>query len=276
MTARHLRFWLAVFLVTGMPLASSAQPISPAQPALSKEAIRQFLTSAKVIAHKNVPKGTTRPVRLTLTDGTLTHDAAFSTVDEHISVMRFQSGRIELDFVDSYKYTVAAYRVAELLGLDDMMPVTVERKWDGQTGSLTWWVDDVKFDEGQRLKLKMQAPDPSAWNQQMHRMRVFTQLVADSDRNVGNVLITNEWKLWMIDFTRAFRRTRQLLAPGDLTGCDRRLLARLRELTKAELVAATTPYVGESEIAALMARRDAIVAQFEKLVAEKGETQVLY
>ena len=35
----------------------------------------------------------------------------------------------ELGFVDSYKYNIAAYRLAELLGIDDIMPVYVERNW---------------------------------------------------------------------------------------------------------------------------------------------------
>ena len=44
--------------------------------------------------------------------------------------MQLASGT-ELNFVDSYKYNIAAYRLAELLGIDDMLPVYVERKWEG-------------------------------------------------------------------------------------------------------------------------------------------------
>ena len=75
----------------------------------------------------------------------------------------------------------------------------------------------------------------------MFRMRLFTQLVADEDRNTGNVLITSDWKLWMIDFTRAFRRNKQLLAPGDVTRCDRQLLEKLKALTKEQVAASTKP-----------------------------------
>ena len=96
-----------------------------------------------------------------------------------------------------------------------------------------------QFDEGERLKRARQPPDRESWNRQMYRMRVFTQLVADTDRNVGNVLIRRDWKLWMIDFTRAFRRMTTLMAPGDLTRCDRALLERLRALTKDTVTAAT-------------------------------------
>ena len=76
-----------------------------AAPALSREQIREFLPTAKIIKGKDTAKGVTRPVRVTLSDGTLTHDAVFSTVDEHKDIERFESGKVELDFVDSYKFT---------------------------------------------------------------------------------------------------------------------------------------------------------------------------
>ena len=111
----------------------------------------------------------------------------------------------------------------------------------------------------------------------MNKMRVFAALVGDTDRNAGNILIgTADWKLWMIDFTRAFRHTRKLLAPGDLQRCDRQLLARLRELTAEAVAAKTAPFIGGAEIEPLMARRDAIVTTVERLIAERGEDRVLY
>ena len=244
-------------------------------PALTSAEMREFLLTAKVIKHKDPPKGTTHPAQLTLSNGTLTHDAIFSYVQETLPIMKFANGRTELNFVDSYAYNIAAYRVAELLGLDDMMPVTVEAKWDGRKGSLAWMIDTMMDEEARRAR-KMEPPDRDEWNHQMHRMRVFAQLVADTDRNLGNVLIDHDWKLWMIDFTRAFRRTRELLAPGDLEQCDRRLLAHLRELTAQSVEAQTKPYIGRAEIEPLMARRDVIVKTFEKLIAERGEDRVLY
>ena len=242
---------------------------------LTREQMRDFLTNATILKGKQTPRGVTRPMRVTLSDGTLTHDAAFSSVDERKSIERFASGKVELDFVDSYKSTLAAYRVAELVGLDHMMPVHVEREWRGDKGSLSWWIDAV-MDEGDRRKKKVQPPRSEEWNQQMYRMRVFAQLVADSDRNLGNVLIDADWKTWMIDFTRAFRRSKTVLAPADLARCDRSVLQRIRALTAEQVAAATKPYVGPIEIDALMARRDQIVGIFDKLIAEKGESQVLY
>ena len=264
------RVLVAAVLVAGCALSASGQTT------LSAEEKAQFLRTARITSTKDIPKGVTRPVRLTLTDGTLIHDAAFSVVDEHIPVLKYKDGRTELDFVDSYKYTLAAYRLAEMLGVDDMMPVAVEREVNHQKGALTWWVDDVKWDEGERLKLKLEPPDPEAWSRQVYRMRLFAQLIADTDRNTGNVLITSDWKLWMIDFTRAFRRSRKLLVPGEVSRCDRALLDRLRALSKDEVAARTKPFIGGAEVAALMNRRDALVALVDKLIADNGEAKVLY
>ncbi len=246
-----------------------------AAPALSREQIREFLLTANIIKAKDTVKGVTRPLRMTLSDGTLTHDAAFSTVDEHKNIERFEGGRAELDFVDSYKFSLAAYKVAELVGLDHMMPVHVEREWRGKKGALAWWVD-AKMDEGERLKSKVTIPNPAAWNQQMYRMRVFMQLVADTDRNVGNLLIDADWKLWMIDFTRAFRRNKSVLSDKDLKKCDRELLAKLRTLTAEQVAAATKPYLTNAEVVPLLSRRDQIVKLFDALAARNGEAQVLY
>jgi hypothetical protein len=64
----------------------------------------------------------------------------------------------ELNFVDSYKYNIAAYALAELLGMDDIVPVYVERKWQGNAGSLSWW-SPVKMEEADRRKQQIYAPE---------------------------------------------------------------------------------------------------------------------
>jgi hypothetical protein len=244
------------------------------QPSLTNDEIRQFLLTAEVVKSRAIGKGVTGALRLTLTDGQLTHDAGFNTVEERKSIMVLQR-RTEINFVDSYHYNIAAFAIAELLGLDHMMPVTVERAWQGRRGALSWWIE-TEMDEAERLKRKVTPPDPEAWNQQMYRMRVFSRLVHDTDRHLGNVMISSGWKLWMMDFTRAFRLTRTLDKTADLPRCDRRLLDALRALKEADVKERTKPHLTQWEIEAMFARRDAIVAHFERLVAEKGEAAVLY
>src|SRR5437660_2276814 len=243
-------------------------------PALSKEQMTQFLLTAKVVASKRSTTGVTMPWRLTLSDGTMTHDASYQDVDEHKMSKELRIST-ELNFVDSYKYNIAAYRLAELLGMDDMLPVYVERKWQGNSGSLSWWLP-VQMDEKERHKRKVQAPDADAWNKQMYRVRVFDQLVADTDANLTNVLIGPDWKIYRVDFSRAFRLSKDLNRPDDLVQCDRKLLEKLKALDANEVAAKTKHYLTKDELKAVMARRDKIVDRFQKLVAEKGENQVLY
>jgi hypothetical protein len=44
------------------------------------------------------------------------------------------------DFRLSHKYNIAAYQLAEIPCLDDIVPVDVERKWKGDSGSFSWWL----------------------------------------------------------------------------------------------------------------------------------------
>jgi hypothetical protein len=244
------------------------------QSALTRDEMATFLKTAKVVRAKEIGKGITSPWKLTLTDGRTTHDAAFQAVDEHKASMEFAGGNRELNFIDSWRYNVAAFQLAELLGIGYMMPVTIERKWKGKSGALVWWVDKI-MDEDERYKKKIEAPNPQAWNDQMFRLRVFSQLVSDSDRNLGNVIITPDWQLMMIDFTRAFRLWARIKAE-EITRCDRKLLEALEGLSLEAVTNATKNYLDKSEAKAVMARRDLIVAHVRKLVAEKGEAAVLY
>jgi hypothetical protein len=245
------------------------------EPTLSKDQIKQFLLTAKVMRSRPANKGITSTFRLTLSDGTLTHDAHFQPLDEHKSIMKFSDGRTEINFVDSYKNNLAAYALAELIGFDDMMPVYVERKVDGKMGSLSWWLP-VKMDDADRVKRKLEPPDKEAWNNQMYKIRVFDNLVYDTDPNLTNVLIGEDWKLWRVDFSRGFRNFIDVKDPKDLVRCDRQLFEKLKALNADQLMEKTKPHLTKDEVKGVMARRDKIVAYFQKLIAEKGENEVLY
>ncbi len=252
-----------------------AQEENSGEPSLTEDQMKQFLLNAEVIKSKRSKKGITSPYVLTLTDGTLTHDGVFQPVDEMKSMKTFDSGRVELNFRDTYHFNLAAYELAKMLGIGDMMPVHVIRKWDGKEGSLSWWIP-VMMDESERLSKKIPVPDPLAWNQQMYKIRVFSELVYDTDRNLTNVLIGKDWKLYMIDFTRAFRLYNTLKEPKNLVMCERELLDKLRTLDAADLSLRTEDQLTKSEVQAVMARRDKIVQHFERLIAEKGKAAVLY
>jgi len=135
----------------------------------------------------------------------------------------------------------------------------------------------VKMDEVERHKLNLKAPDSDAWNNQMYKIRVFDQLVYDSDPNLTNVLIGEDWKIYRVDFSRAFRHSKDLKNPKDnLVRCDRKLFEKLKTLDGNEVAEKTKHYLDKDDVKAVMARRDKIVEYFQKLIAEKGENEVLY
>lgn len=268
--AAGIGFALMAWLAAAGPAAAQDAP-----PSLTPEATEAFLKDARVVDSRPIGAGVTHPFRLTLTDGIITHDAALNVVDERSNIERFEDGTFELNFIDSYRYNIAAYRLARLLGLEDFIPVTVERRWDGRIGALSWWVDDA-IDEGERLRRGLHPPDPQAWNRQLYSVRVFNNLVYDSDRNMGNMLITTDWHAWSIDFTRAFRKWRKLPAESDLAMVDGDLLDRLRTLTLEAVIDASAPHLEENEVDAVIERRDLIVDHFDRLIAERGRGAVVY
>ena len=246
-----------------LTLLVHAQPAATPVATPSDSEIEQFLLHAKVIKSKSASKGITGSIRATLSDGKLTHDAHIQTIDEEKA--QFQSDKgTEFNFRDTWRFNVAGYRVDRLIGMN-MVPVSVERRFGYDSAAYTWWVDDVMMDEAERVKKKVEAPDVEAWNQQMQLVRLFDQLIANVDRNLGNLVITNDWRIFPIDHTRAFRRNHELKSAANITRADRVVVERLQALNKETLRKSIGKYVTTFELDALLARRDAIMKRLDSL-----------
>jgi hypothetical protein len=264
------RSLLALFLAVGMWAADQRPAPSPK---LSCEEMEAFLRTAKIGTQRDIPKGVTQPKRATLDDGKITHDAGIQTVQEYKASYTTTRGT-ELNFKDWWQFNVAGYELAKILDLN-MVPPYVARKVGGKAAALTWWVDGAML-EVERVRRNLQPPDVESWNRQMYTARVFNQLISNSDANLTNFLITPDWQLWLIDFTRAFRAGKDIPNPKDLVQCDRKLLAKLRELNKPLLQQRLKSYLNNMEIDAVLARRDKIVAFFDQEIAAKGEAALLF
>lgn len=213
--------------------------------------------------------------RATLRLGDARHDALIQTIDVERPFVDLGRGR-ELDFRDSYRNNAAAYRLDRLLGLG-MVPVTVVRLYEGKRAGFTWWVDDVLMDERQRIANKLAVPDVEGWNRRMWVVRLFDQLIYNTDRHLGNLLIDEDWRLWMIDHTRAFKLSTEPQTPANLAPrCARGLLDALRRLDQSTLAAATRDLLSDRQVKGLLARRDFIVKHYEERIRELGEDAVLY
>jgi hypothetical protein len=275
--SRYSRLPLLVSsLLIGSALLFAQEQAAAPSPKLTPEQMAEFLLNAKILKSKATSKGITNSARATLSDGRLTHDAHIQTIDE--AKTRFEGSRgTEMNFKDTWKFNVAAYRLGVMLGLGNMIPMSVERKMPGgKHGSMTWWVDDVLMDEAERFMKKTEPPNLDRWNDEMYIVRVFDQLIYNTDRNLQNLLITKDWKIWMIDHTRGFRLHTSLAQPKNLVKCERKLLAALRQLNEESLTREMTPYLTKLEIKGVLGRRDKIVQMFEQLCAQKGEGAVLY
>jgi hypothetical protein len=243
-------------------------------PRVPREQQEDFLMKSKVISKKSAGRGITDSEHAIASDGALTHDAHIQCVDEHASTFTSSKGT-ELNFKDTYKFNVAAYRLDKMMNLG-MVPASVERKVGGKTCAMTWWVDGTWMTELERKAKNLEPPDQDSWNRQMYVVRVFDQLIFNTDRNLGNLVIDKNWTIWMIDHTRAFRIQPTLMNAKNLVKCDRHLLAELRKLDEGSLRAEMKGFLNNTEISAMLKRRDLIVKFFEEEIASKGEAQVMY
>ena len=243
-------------------------------PFTSDEEILDFLRTAKVIKMKEISQGITHPRQVLLEKNGIRMRAIFRDVDEEKSMVTFASGQAEIMFRDNYIFECAAYELSRLLGLDDVPPV-VERRIEGKSGTLQIWVENA-MTETVRSQKKIDPPDVVRWNQQVQVMRICDNLVYNTDRNMGNILITPDWEMWLIDHTRAFRIRRELKDPKGIVQCERKLWERLQALDEATVRQRFKKFLRSSEIDALLKRRQKLVEHIQKLIDQRGEKEVLF
>lgn len=268
---------LLCLLVLSVPPAGARAedaPPSPTSPATMTDAQKEhFLLEGRIERKKEASGGTTFSLRVTMSLDGFEHDAQVQTVSVEKPVYRLPTGP-EFDFRDSYKNNIAAYRLDRLLGLG-MVPVAVLRHYQVKPAAYSWWVDDVLMSVGDQAAKKASPPDPDRWNCQIDAMKTFDQLIYNTDRNAGNLLIDKSWWVWMIDHTRAFKVFKDLSEKSLGKHCGRRFLAGLKRLDKPTLRSTMEGVLSSGQIKGLLGRRDKIVAHYEKMIAKQGEGAVL-
>lgn len=271
-----MRLLIAVVLLIAGPWPCLAQTPAAPPPAatLSAAEMEKFLLDGRIVKKKESSKGVTSAYRVTLSDGVITHDAQVQNVD--IAKPFFDVGprKSEVNFRDSWRYNVAAYRLAVMLGLDNV-PMSVERIVDGKPAAMTWWLDGV-MDDGDRRKKKISQSNPLRAADYYSVMYLFDELIQNRDRNQGNIVWSPDSRMWMIDHTRAFRVGRDLQQPENLMRIERNLFEKLRGLDRQAFTESIGKILTKDEIEALFVRRDKLVQLFEQKIASLGADKVLY
>lgn len=249
-------------------------PEGRALPFQTDEQVIEFLDKARPGRMRGVPEGITAPEKVLLElDGIRMH-AIFRHFRQERTVMPLADGSTEINFRDDYIFEPAAYVLSRMLGLNTVPPTTVRRIY-GRRGSLQAWVERAMTEKSRRAQ-DISPPDQEYYNRQYVRMQVFDSLIYNTDRNLGNILLGPDWRLWMIDHTRAFRRHRELFKPELIRQCERRFYEALKALDEAEARQRLRPYLGRGEMDSLLARRKLLIAHIEAQVAERGADRVFY
>ena len=255
------RLAVVLALVVAVPCLFTAQTASTSPKVwVGQQAeYEDCLKTAPVASRTDVPIGVTRPVRLFFEPGAACASAAFSS----------QPTSRNSGFLESHQSRIAAYELDKLLQLE-MVPPTVERVAEGKLGAAQLWIEGAVYlsdldDE--------RPPNGFTWLRQIRRWRVFDNLIAEIDRNDGNVLVLRDpnWHLVLIDHSRAFSNTTRLVQTMQFI--DRPFFARLKALDDKTLEATVSPLLLDGS-RSLLRRRDAIVEHFEKLAEDKGEAAV--
>ena len=216
-----------------------------------------FLRDVKVMRMVDVPVGVTKPKRAFVAPGGLAGSFVFKAL-----MPSRKTG-----FFESYKAEIAAYELDKILGMG-MVPPTVERKYDGVTGSAQLWVEHCSL---LRDNDTTKAPDPARWNRQVYRQRVWDNLTGNIDRNQGNLMMDQAWNLILIDHSRAF--TAVTTMPFPMTKIDKEFYTKLKSLDEVILKERLGKWLFDGP-KPILRRRDKIIEHFDKLIAQYNEAAI--
>lgn len=247
------------------------------QAELSQRAIiEDILKTAEIISFNEIGEGVTKPVRVFL-----------KSDDMEISGVWKNPKGVQQGFLEGWQYEIAAYEMDKLLGLN-MVPPTVERKFDGKPGSLQYWVTSEMSDLD-RMEGEIGIPKSAIteWENRKYLTRAFDCIIANDDRTQQNIRYTKDWRTILIDHSRSFRSSREhtrglmfgkngIKAVALFRRLPRVFVEKVRALTFEAIQKATDPYLTDREIKAILSRKDIFLKEVEEMIRENGEENVLY
>jgi len=245
-------------------------------PFQTDQEIMEFLRTAEVVKVEKIPEGVTKPQKLYLEKDGIRAKAVFRYKEIKKKRWNDPNAGPRVDFRDLCTYECAAYRLSRLLGMNNIPP-TVRRKVKGKNGTVQIWVEGAMTDT-HRLTEKILIPDPLRWKRQDQLMLIWDELIYNDDRNKGNVLIDQDWNVWLIDHTRAFRVYSEIREANTekIKHCEKLLWEKLKALDKEAVKAELDEYLRSTEIDGIMKRCNLLVEHIQGLIDQRGEEVVLF
>jgi len=275
--AKKVILGTAILLFVGFGMQSWAQFTK--EEVAEREKWETFLQTAEIVQSEQPFKdreAVTNPWRLTLEKDGVTKRAIWKNCQ----------GRMR-GFVENWRWEIAAYRLDKYLGLH-MVPPTVERRFQEERGSCQLWVD-TKMSLKDKYEKNIKTPSYKVfhWNRALYLQRAFDNLIANEDRHQNQYLITEDWRMILIDHSRTFRTsgkfTKKLIydekyreGPRLMKQLPRPFYEKLKNLNAEVIRSVAGEYLTDKEIEAVLKRRDLIVAWVDKRIEKLGEENVLY
>lgn len=275
---KYIMAFLVFILFLGFNLPLFAQ--FKAEELEVREKWEEFLKTAEVV-DQDQPfsdrEAVTKPWVITLEKDGVTNKA----------IWKNPSGRMK-GFMENWKWEIAAYCLDKYLNLC-MVPPTVERQFEGKRGSCQLWIDSM-MSLKKKVEDKIKTPSYKIfyWNRALYLQRTFDNLIANEDRHQNQYLITEDWRMILIDHSRSFRTSKKFtkkliynekFKEGPtfiMKEIPKDLYEKLKTLNADVMKELVGEYLTDKEIEATLVRRELIIKWLDKRIKKMGEEKVLY
>ena len=236
----------------------------------------EFLLNGNIVKEEQITsEAVTKPWHLTLELNGVTNDALWKNPE----------GR-QQGYIEGWKFEIAAYLFDKYFGLN-MIPPTVEKRLHNNRGSCQLWVQ-AKMTMKDKVEKKIKTPPVKVfnYNRALNLQRFFDNLIGNEDRHQKNYLITEDWRVLLIDHSRTFRtgkkwttelpygeKNKEGLVQKDM---PKEMFEKLKGLSYEGIKGFVGDTLTDEEINAVLARKDLIIQHVDKLIEKNGEANVLY
>ena len=244
-----------------------------------RETLEEFLKTAEIVGSDQPwpeREAVTKPWRLNLEKDGVAKQAIWKNPE----------GRMK-GFQENWKWEIAAYRLDEYLGLN-MVPPTVEKRFRGDRGSCQILVDfKISLKDKYQQNIKTPSYKIFPWNRALFLQRAFDNLIANEDRHQNQYLITEDWRMLLIDHSRSFRTskkfTKKLIydekykeGPRLMKELPRAFMEKMKSLNPEVMQEIVGEYLTDKEIECVLMRKDLILKWLDNRIKKLGEDKVLY